>query len=147
MKIVKDTYGEDTLVLEKADDVLLMAETLQTLYERVVPVANKLLELEGIRPTWGPVEVDDIEIEAATGNIYANYSIKSMGEYENLTLSIPLEYLFDDSWIPQAEWEIAERDKQERIKKEAEEERRRLKKEEAEFKRYQQLRKKFENKE
>ena len=141
MKLLKDEYDCDYLEIDSEDDLYVLNETLEKLRKRALPVARALLDMEGIKPTYG-IDEDDIKFEDSS--LYAEYEMGCRGYYETETITIPFRYLFDDDWLAEAELNIRQRKEREAEKKRLQEIKRKKAAEDAEYKKYLKLKEKFD---
>lgn len=91
MQLTTDEDGEQTLTIEREDDLAVMSEALISLRERAQPIAQLLLELKGIDAI---ADEDNIYIEGA--HAYLKYYTYHCGERDEHDLLISSEYLFNE---------------------------------------------------
>lgn len=129
------------MTIKTIEDAERIIEEFGELQELAIPVAEKMYELKyGRKDT---IDSEDIILDG--GSLCANFSEWTEYDgYEEHTLYIPLEYLFDEEWQQKAEEKI-----QRKREAAAEAERKRLEEQrqytlERERKRYLELKAKFE---
>ena len=138
MKIEKDKYGDEKLVIENNDDIYTFSEAYDELRRKAAPIAKAMLELRGIKE-W--VDEDDIYMDY--GNLYAKYTVGGYGCYDDETIQIPSEYLFNPEWLESAKVQLEKEREKERKKQEAARIKREKAHEEAEKKKYLELKEKY----
>lgn len=141
MKLLKDEYDCDYLEIDSEDDLYTLDQTLNKLRKRALPVARALLDMEGIKPTYG-IDEDDIKFEDSS--LYAEYEMGCRGYYETETITIPFRYLFDDEWLAEAKLLITQRKEREAEKKRQADVKKQKAKADAEYKKYLELKEKFD---
>lgn len=141
MKLTKDEYDCEYLSINSEEDLYILDQTLDRLRKRALPIANALLETEGIKPAWS-IDEDDIKFE--DGGLYAEYEMGCRGYYETETMHIPFRYLFDDEWLAEAQLQVRQRKEREAEKKRLAEVKKKEAARVAEFNKYMELKKKFD---
>lgn len=137
-EIFEDDLGANYIISNK-DDLYNFLSCVSALKERAVEIANIMLQLEGNKER---VYAEDIEIE--DDMIGASYTTYHCGDTDAHGFGIPLRYFFDDNWIEEAKEAIRQRQEEEKRKKEEAEAKRKLQEADREYKRYLELKKKFE---
>lgn len=140
MKIGKDEYGEELLIINNEDDAYTLLEAYEKLQERAAKVATQLIALEhGVN-----FSVDADEITSEGTGLYANWWTSCCGDSEDHQQHIPLNYLFDEDWQAEAEATIQRKKELEAKNKRLREEKAKKAAEERERKRYLELKAKYE---
>ncbi len=127
--------------IKTIDEAYELMEQFEELQRRAVPVAEQLFEIENDRC----VSIDQEEITVESGGLYANFTeYGRCGHYEEHSLHIPLEHLFDTEWMDKAMAKVEARRGAEREEKRLREEKAEQKAIEDRLKQYRKLKLEFE---
>lgn len=140
MKMGKDEYGVDMIIVDNEDDADLVLEAFERLRERAAKVATQLIALEHGQHFC----FDADEITAEGTSLYANWWTSCCGDSEDHQTPIPLNYLFDEDWQAEAEATIQRKRELEAKNKQLREEKAKKAAQERERKRYLELKAKYE---
>jgi len=129
------------MIFKSAEEIETFIVQYEELQRALEPIANILIELENFKSR---IDWDDIKIEE--NQTYAYFEeYEGCGNYQEHSLLIPFEYLFDKEWKELAKKKIEEK-VMKRLKEEEEKcketEQRRLTQE---YKMFLQLKEKFKN--
>lgn len=129
------------------DELYDFLEKVQVIQEEAANIATAMHKLSSDRNRFfSSFDSDDISFEYG-GYINAEYTYHDRcGDSETYRESIPLSHFFDSSWYDEALQQIEKEKEKERLRKEMEDITRKRKAEEAERKKYEELKAKFENK-
>lgn len=141
MKIVKDDYDGEELIIENEDDILTLSETIHALRKKALPYAKAYLQARDITPSWS-IDEDNIYVE--DGGIRIEYDMGCCGSYETENEYLPARYLFDPEWLKEAEQEIAAQKERERKAAEQKRLREETARKEREYKQYLKLKEQYE---
>lgn len=140
MKIEKDEYDCDRIVLENEDDVLTLLQATEDLCMRALPIAKVMAEKE-----YGYKSLDVYDIKIEDGHLTYEFE-KSLccGEWETISDVIPTRYLFDETYVEEIQAELEEKKRQEEERKRKEQERAEIARKAREYNQYLKLKEQYE---
>ena len=86
--------------IKNIEDAQNIIDGFEALRELAQPIAEEIAKLEN-----KPGQIDDEEITIEDGVLYANWETYCCGGSDYHSVRIPLEYLFDDDWLKEAQSE------------------------------------------
>ena len=84
------------------EEVQKFVDSYEELEFLALPIGEELAKLQN---HFGQLDLSDGKLNIECGQLYYTYETYCCGDYENHSVVVPLEYLFDDKWIEEAKAE------------------------------------------